>query len=154
MILLLCLWIVFSIWFLHKLVLKSNLSRQIMLTVACCCSSCCCLFFMSCSADLRSSSVTPWVERRVERTILAWAFLCVSLSSSRLGGMNDLDECTKLHVRSYSAPTALCSTTANHLTDWLSLTPHTTNTQLMLSVLTPANIHSWLNTTKWHLILY
>lgn len=56
--------------------------------VVCCC--CCCLFFMSCSAVLMSSSVTPWVERRVERTILAWAFLCVSLSSSRLGGMNDL----------------------------------------------------------------
>lgn len=57
--------------------------------VACCCCSCC-LFFMSSSADLRSSSMTPWVERRVERTILAWAFLFVSLSSSRLGGMNDL----------------------------------------------------------------
>ena len=47
-------------------------------------------FLTSCSALLISSSVTPWVERRVSRTRLAWALRCVSLSSSRVGGTNDL----------------------------------------------------------------
>ena len=62
-----------------------------------CCSSvvlwafsCCCFFFTSCSADLRSSRVTPWVDRRVSLTLLAWAFLWISCSSSRTGGTNDL----------------------------------------------------------------
>lgn len=87
----------------------------VVLVVSCCC---CCLFFISCSADLRSSSVTPWVERRVERTIFAWAFLWVSLSSSRLGGTNDLYECTRLHIRLHSVPSALCGTSDNHSTDF------------------------------------
>lgn len=47
-------------------------------------------FFTSSSALLISSSVTPWVERRVSRTRLACAFRCVSLSSSRAGGTKDL----------------------------------------------------------------
>lgn len=55
-----------------------------------CCSCCCCFFFTSCSADLISSSVTPCVDRRVSLTRLACALRCVSLSSSRTGGTNDL----------------------------------------------------------------
>ena len=52
--------------------------------------SCCCFFFTSCSADFRSSRVTPWVDRRVSLTLLAWAFRWISCSSSRTGGTNDL----------------------------------------------------------------
>lgn len=51
---------------------------------------CCCFFCTSFSADLISSSVTPWVDRRVSRTRFAWAFLWVSLSSSLTGGTKDL----------------------------------------------------------------
>ena len=65
---------------------------------ASCCSSvvrvafsCCCFFFTSCSADLRSSRVTPWVDRRVSLTLLAWAFRWISCSSSRTGGTKDLN---------------------------------------------------------------
>jgi hypothetical protein len=47
-------------------------------------------FLTNCSALLISSNVTPCVERRVSRTRLAWAFRCVSLSSSLVGGTNDL----------------------------------------------------------------
>lgn len=47
-------------------------------------------FLISSSALLISSKVTPWVDRRVCRTLLAWALRCVSLSSSRAGGTNDL----------------------------------------------------------------
>ena len=57
-----------------------------------CWFSCCCFFFTNCSADLRSSRVTPWVDRRVSRTLLACAFLCVSDSSSRTGGTKDLKQ--------------------------------------------------------------
>lgn len=49
-----------------------------------------CFFLASCSAVLTSSSVTPCVERLVSRTRLACAFRCVSDSSSRTGGTNDL----------------------------------------------------------------
>ena len=55
-----------------------------------CWFSCCCFFLTNCSADFRSSKVTPWVDLRVSRTLLAWAFLWVSDSSSRTGGTNDL----------------------------------------------------------------
>jgi len=61
-----------------------------------CCSSvvlwafsCCCFFFTSCSADFKSSKVTPWVERLVSLTRLACAFLWISCSSSRTGGTKD-----------------------------------------------------------------
>lgn len=53
-------------------------------------------FLTSCSALLISSSVTPWVERRVSRTRLACAFRCVSLSSSRVGGTKDLKKFLKI----------------------------------------------------------
>ena len=52
--------------------------------------SCCCFFFTSCSADFRSSRVTPWVDRRVSLTLLACAFLWISCSSSLTGGTKDL----------------------------------------------------------------
>ena len=51
-----------------------------------------CFFLANCSADLTSSSVTPCVERLVSRTRFACAFRCVSDSSSRTGGTNDLNE--------------------------------------------------------------
>lgn len=51
---------------------------------------CCCFFLTSCSALLISSRVTPCVERLVSRTRFACALRCVSLSSSRTGGTNDL----------------------------------------------------------------
>lgn len=47
-------------------------------------------FLISSSALLISSKVTPWVERLVCLTLRAWALRCVSLSSSRTGGTNDL----------------------------------------------------------------
>lgn len=56
----------------------------------------CCFFFTNCSALLISSNVTPWVERRVSLTLFACAFLCVSLSSSRTGGTNDLQ--TEIYI--------------------------------------------------------
>ena len=59
----------------------------------------CCFFLTSCSADLRSSRVTPWVDRRVSRTRLAWAFRWVSDSSSRTGGTNDLNTHRKTILR-------------------------------------------------------
>ena len=59
-------------------------------SVVLCAFSCCCFFLTSCSADLRSSSVTPWVERRVSLTLLACAFLWISCSSSLTGGTKDL----------------------------------------------------------------
>ena len=68
------------------------------LMTSCCSSvvlaafSCCCFFFTSCSADLRSSRVTPWVDLLVSLTLLAWAFLWISCSSSRTGGTNDLQK--------------------------------------------------------------
>ena len=52
--------------------------------------SCCCFFLTNCSADLRSSKVTPWVDLLVSLTRLACAFLWISCSSSRTGGTNDL----------------------------------------------------------------
>ena len=61
--------------------------------------SCCCFFFTSCSADLRSSRVTPWVDRRVSLTLLAWAFRWISCSSSRTGGTNDLQEQKEIRFR-------------------------------------------------------
>ena len=63
------------------------------------CCSCCCFFLTSCSALLRSSRVTPWVERRVSRTRLACALRWVSLSSSRTGGTNDLQEESQVNKR-------------------------------------------------------
>ena len=57
-----------------------------------------CFFLASCSADLTSSSVTPCVERLVSRTRFAWAFRCVSDSSSRTGGTNDLKMHWKTNV--------------------------------------------------------
>ena len=53
--------------------------------------SCCCFFLTSCSADLRSSRVTPWVDLLVSLTLLAWAFLWISCSSSLTGGTKDLN---------------------------------------------------------------
>lgn len=50
-------------------------------------------FLTSSSALLISSKVTPCVERLVSRTRLACALRCVSLSSSRAGGTNDLQKC-------------------------------------------------------------
>lgn len=47
-------------------------------------------FLTSSSALLISSKVTPCVERLVSRTRFACALRCVSLSSSRAGGTNDL----------------------------------------------------------------
>lgn len=47
-------------------------------------------FLTNSSALLISSNVTPCVERLVSRTLFAWALRCVSLSSSRTGGTNDL----------------------------------------------------------------
>ena len=61
--------------------------------------SCCCFFFTSCSADFRSSRVTPWVDRRVSLTLLAWAFRWISCSSSRTGGTNDLQEQKEIRFR-------------------------------------------------------
>lgn len=55
-------------------------------------------FLTNCSALLISSSVTPWVERRVSRTRFAWAFRWVSLSSSLVGGTNDLLICPEVGV--------------------------------------------------------
>lgn len=63
--------------------------------LSCCVAWCnCCWFFFltSCSATLISSNVTPWVDLLVSLTRFAWAFLCVSDSSSRTGGTNDLDQ--------------------------------------------------------------
>ncbi len=54
--------------------------------------SCCCFFLTNCSADLRSSRVTPWVDLLVSRTLFAWAFRWVSDSSSLTGGTNDLEK--------------------------------------------------------------
>lgn len=56
-------------------------------------------FLTSCSADLISSRVTPWVLRLVSRTLFAWAFRCVSDSSSRTGGTIDLE--AKLNRKHY-----------------------------------------------------
>lgn len=67
------------------------------LLLSCCVAWCnCCWFFFltSCSATLISSKVTPWVDLRVSLTRFAWAFLCVSDSSSRTGGTNDLKHIT------------------------------------------------------------
>lgn len=67
------------------------------LLLSCCVAWCnCCWFFFltSCSATLISSKVTPWVDLRVSLTRFAWAFLCVSDSSSRTGGTNDLHHIT------------------------------------------------------------
>lgn len=98
---------------------------------------------MSCSADLISSRVTPCVDLRVDRTILAWAFLWVSLSSSRLGGTNDLDECTRLHIRSHSAPTAQRDARANHHTDLGLLSIITFNTPSLF-------FHNYCYITEMH----
>jgi hypothetical protein len=67
---------------------------------SCCVAWCnCCWFFFltNCSADLISSKVTPWVDLLVSLTRFAWAFLCVSDSSSLTGGTNDLHQNTTVN---------------------------------------------------------
>ena len=89
--------------------------------IASCCSSvvlwafsCCCFFLTSCSADLRSSRVTPWVERRVSRTLLACAFLWISCSSSRTGGTKDLATERVRHGKDWEEP----SQSEDQLVNW------------------------------------
>lgn len=70
-----------EIWFVKHCKTLTSLLLLLMLAF---------FFLISSSALLISSKVTPWVERLVCLTLRAWALRCVSLSSSRTGGTNDL----------------------------------------------------------------
>lgn len=86
----------------------------------------------SCSADLISSKVTPWVERRVSRTRFACAFLWVSLSSSRTGGTKDLETVRDYKTRSKIFSKCLVGRKKNHR-----------EMALTIGVITSTNLGTW-----------